>query len=332
MADHEKRIAAEIEVYRNVGNIHDLPDIYFYWANKFLAPHIADVFGDPNVQSVLAKGLVESLRETGNPSIVSIGAGDGSVEIGLSGLMRDLGEDRFRFECLELSPYLIERGRAAVTSAGLDAQIRFVECDINTYLFEQDYGAAFAHHSLHHITNLEHVFDQVRSRLVERGAFVISDMIGRNGHMRWPEVLAPLVHIWHSMPPRYKFHHRLGRRIEASDPDFNWDCSGEGFEGIRAQDIMPCLIECFDFEKMCVWGGLLDHFIDRGYGPNFSPENSDDTALIDRICAADFGLLNARATTPTQMVAILKGKGLSRELRSSFGLTPQECVNRLERS
>jgi hypothetical protein len=34
---------------------------------------------------------------------------------------------------------------------------------------------------------LEHLFDAVSTALGEDGRFVIYDIIGRNGHLRWPE-------------------------------------------------------------------------------------------------------------------------------------------------
>jgi hypothetical protein len=39
---------------------------------------------------------------------------------------------------------------------------------------------------LHHVLNLEGLFGQIKSHLKEHGLFIISDIIGRNGHLRWP--------------------------------------------------------------------------------------------------------------------------------------------------
>ena len=53
-----------------------------------------------------------------------------------------------------------------------------------------------ANHSLHHVLALEHLFAQVSATLREDGVFVVNDMIGRNGHQRWPEALDLLQRIW----------------------------------------------------------------------------------------------------------------------------------------
>src|SRR5262249_31088602 len=149
--------------------------------------------------------------------------------------MRADGATGFRFHCLELSPDMIARGRETAASRGLSDFITFEETDLTYWKPTQTYGAAFAHHSLHHIVALEHVFDQVRDSLDANGSFVIADMIGRNGHMRWPETLALIERLWKVMPERYKYHHLFKRQMADYE---NWDCSGYGFEGIRAQDIM----------------------------------------------------------------------------------------------
>jgi SAM-dependent methyltransferase len=52
---------------------------------------------------------------------------------------------------------------------------------------EGSFDAAFAHHALHHVGDLETLFTFVRRAIGPDGVFVISDMIGRNGHQRWPE-------------------------------------------------------------------------------------------------------------------------------------------------
>lgn len=321
------RIAREIEIYKDQVNIHDLPKIFHYWSNKFLRPHLAEVFGQDGMHDILASELRASIVDAqGNPHIVSVGSGDGCVEIGLAKRLLASGFDGFRFHCFELSPHLVARAEAASAEAGLGQHFEFHVADLSQWRADRTYGAAFAHHSLHHIEALEHVFDQVHDSLETNGAFVTADMIGRNGHMRWPEVLAPLEHLWSTIPAHYKFHHLFGR---STDPFLNWDCSGESFEGIRAQDIMPCLVERFEFKKLCVWGGMLDVFIDRGYGHNLLPDNAADMLFIDRVWAADCALLNARATTPTQMLATMRKKdGAPQILRSSFGLQPEECIRR----
>jgi SAM-dependent methyltransferase len=322
-SDHEQRVSKEIETYKRIENIHELPAIFNYWCGKFLGSHVEEIFDVRSGYQAMAEAIVSSVRDTDNPNIVSIGAGDGTVEIILAQRMLSCGLQHFQFECVELNPHLIERGQISVGEKGLGRHITFRQADLSAWCPDKVYGAAFAHHSLHHIVALERVFDEVAAHLDPRGSFVAADMIGRNGHMRWPEVLEPLQNLWAMLPRRRKYHHILGRVV---DPYENWDCSKEGFEGIRAQDIMPCLVERFSFTRLCVWGGMLDALIDRGYGHNYDPDVKEDAALVDWLWEWDCARLKGRETTPTQIIGVMKMQMQPEPLRSSFGLTPAECV------
>jgi len=328
MADAASRLAREIETYRRVENIHDLPDIFHYWSNTYLRPHIAEIFGSDNLHEALAGELIASLRAAhGNPHILSVGSGDSCVEIGLARRMLAQGFSEFCFTCVELSPHLVERAKAAALEAGLSHHFQFEIADLSNWRASRIYGAAFAHHSLHHIEALEHVFDQVRDHLEDGASFVVSDMIGRNGHMRWPEALEIISGIWAQIPERYKWHHIFARKI---DPYLNWDCTdgGRDLEGIRAQDIMPELLKRFQFEKLCVWGSLTDIFIDRGYGHNLDPDNPEDRLFIDELWHKEKVFLQARHLKPTQMAAVMRVGAPTTAAKVSFGLTPEQCVRR----
>lgn len=321
------RLAKEVETYRQVANIHDLPDIFHYWSNRFLGPHVAKIFGTENLHQALAQELQASIISAhGNPHILSIGSGDACIEIALAKYMKAGGFEGFIFHCIELSPHLVERAKAAAEAEGLQRHFQFHISDIARWKADRIYGAAFAHHSLHHIEALEHLFDQVRDNLGDYAAFVVADMIGRNGHMRWPESLAIINDLWQQIPERYKWHHIWGRKV---DPYDNWDCTqgGTDLEGIRAQDILPELLKRFHFDKLCVWGSLTDIFVDRAYGHNLDPNNPEDAAFIKDIWDRERMLLRSHALTPTQMAAVMRVRAPIDPV-VSLGLTPEQCVRR----
>ena len=135
-----------------------------------------------------------------------------------------------------------------------DQFVRVEIVDLNQPMPVTQVVAAFmAHHSLHHLIELEASFDQVVGWLHPEGAFVTMDLIGRNGHMRWPETLTVIRQIWQLLPDRLKWDHMFGRLDRWYE---NWDCSIEGFEGIRARDILSALIGGqFKFERFFATGG-----------------------------------------------------------------------------
>lgn len=318
--EHADRIAQEISFFKDM-DLNALPAIYSYWSNKYLVELLNEGYGSYDLFEVFARELGESVRTTGNPTIVSIGSGDAEVECAIAARMLDLGYTDFCFECLELSTFLIDRARERVAGTRLEAHLRFVEIDLTQWAPAAPFGACFANHSLHHIVALEHVFDQIRAHLAPNGSFLTSDMIGRNGHMRWPETLAIINAVWQVAPESWKYNRAL-KRLEGEF--INWDCSSHGFEGIRAQDILPLLVERFHFHRLVAWGGIIDPFIDRAFGHNLDPNIDFDRQFIDTLWQTNRTLVSLGVIKPTQMIAVMKNEPGS--LVSCDDLDPARCV------
>jgi SAM-dependent methyltransferase len=321
--DHyAKQLRAQIEQYRQVANIHDLPDIFHYWSNKHLRPRLNEVMGVDSVTDFYALPLRRALEaRRGNKKLLSVGAGDCSVEIEVARRLLALGEREFELVCLELSPHLIERAEAAVRREGLERIVKPLQTDINRWRPTEAFAAVMANHSLHHFVELERIFSAIHDALDEQGVFVTNDMIGRNGHMRWPEVLEIVQSLWAFMPDRYKFN----RQLERVEPEFvNWDCSNEGFEGIRAQDILPLLNRTFGFESFLAFGGIVDVFVDRSFGHNFDPNSAQDQAFVDFLQLLNDRLTDASVVKPTTIFAVMR-KQPHPSPRVWRGWTPSAC-------
>ena len=300
---YSARIDAQIEQYRLVENIHDLPEIFHYWSNKHLRPRLNDVMGADSVVDFYAMPFLRTITgDSSNRQFVSIGAGDCSLEVGIAKRLLQLGVTDFRLLCLEISPHLLERAQSLIEKEGLGKQVQLRQVDLNDWAPEGRFSGVMANHSLHHLVELEHIFSAVEDCLDDRGVFVSNDMIGRNGHMRWPEVLEFVEAVWAFMPDRFKFNRQLDR-LEAKF--VNWDCSTDGFEGIRAQDILPLLTTRFAFKQFLAFGGIVDVFVDRSFGHNFDPGVKGDTALIDFLQLLDDRLIDGGLTKPTTMFAVM---------------------------
>jgi len=319
----QARLEREIEVYRDVEQVHDLPQIFHYWSNRHLRP-VLDACGIADLRSFFVDAILRAghrVRDR-DVSVVSLGAGNCDFEVDLARRLVEAGCDRFRFDCLELNPHMLERGRALAAEAGLERRFRFVEGDVTRWVAPDACDVCIANQSLHHFGNLEGLFDSVHRALGEDGVFLASDIIGRNGHMRWPEALEILQEIWREMPERYKLNHALRRFEETYD---NWDCSRESNEGIRAQDILPLLISRFEFETFVAWGNLIDVFVDRGFGPNFDPESDEDRRFIDSVAERDEELIDRRVLTPTHMLAAMRTRPVEKPVFYR-ARAPRACV------
>jgi hypothetical protein len=106
-----------------------------------------------------------------------------------------------------------------------------------------------------------------------------------------------------------------------------WDCSIAGFEGIRAQDILPLLLVRFEFELFIGYGNLVDPFIDRSFGPHFDANAAWDRDFIDRVHARDEAEMLAGRITPTHRIAVMRRRPYDGPRLHREGLPAHACVH-----
>ena len=320
------RLAAETQTYQDMEDINVLPPIFHYWSNKYLRPMLEE-FGVSNPDQFFAKFLRESSDACGDsdPVFLSVGAGNCDTEVRVAKLMRDAGLTRFTIECLDMNPHTLERGRELAQREGVSEQLSFLQGDFNRWVGTRKYAGIIANQSLHHVLELEHLFDEIKRALKPNASFITSDMIGRNGHLRWPEALAAVQRFWAELPSGYRYNRQLERREQMFE---DWDCSTEGFEGIRAQDVLPLLIERFHFKLFIAFSNVTDIFIDRSFGHNFNAEQAWDRDFVDRLHAFDEEGIKDGTLTPTHLMAVMTTSPVA--CQSSRGLTPEKSVRKRE--
>ncbi len=326
LSAYELRVQQERASYADIIDVHLLPDIFHYWSNKYLLPMLQE-FGANSPEDFIAHYLFRAAQRTGSshPRFISLGAGNCDAEVRIAQALVSRGLSTFTLECLDLNPASLARGSELAKAAGLAQQVVPKLQDLNMWSPQGDYDGVMANQSLHHIVELERLFDSVRQALRGPGAaFVMSDMIGRNGHQRWPEAREIVDQFWQELPTSYRYHVLINRQ---EDTFMDWDCSFEGFEGIRSQDILPLLLERFGFEEFLAFGNVITPFIDRGFGHHFSLDRAEDLDLVDRIHAADEAALAEGRIKPTHMLAVV---GLDRDIPCRFrgNLSPQRSVRR----
>lgn len=322
-AEYARKIAEEQARYKNVDDINVLPGIFHYWSHTYLKPMVEE-FGVSHPDQWFASNLMDSALRAGSdrPSFISIGAGNCDTEIRVAKLLKDSGLADFSIECLDLNQAMLARGMAMAANEGLADCLTFTAGDFNKWHASKQYAGVMANQSLHHVLNLESLFDEIKRALHPDAMFVISDIIGRNGHMRWPEALTQVHRFWREMPETYRYNQQL-RRYEPLYE--NWDCSGEGFEGIRAQDILPLLLQRFEFYKFIGFGNVIDPFIDRAFGHNFDENAEWDKNFIDGIHAFDEASFADGTLKPAHMFAVLTLNEPPDRMYSR-GLLPQNSV------
>lgn len=300
---YEARMRYEIQAYTAIQDVHALPAIAHYWSERYLIP-IFSPFGFRNSVEFFRNYIGRVCKEKPKATVfvLSIGAGDAATEINIAEWLRENGIENYAFHCVDVNPHVLKRAEASAADKGFADKFAFATFDVNTWKPEHAYDVILAIQSLHHFVELELLFDKVHAALQPDGYFLSDDMIGRNGHQRWPEALKLVKQFWNELPDKYKLHSGL-QRIEKKF--VNSDYSSEGFEGIRAQDILPLLTRRFHFELFVGFGNIIDIFIDRAYGHNFDANNEWDRAFIDRVHDVDQIEIESGRIKPTHMLAAM---------------------------
>ena len=323
---YDSRVQNELKAFADE-NVLATPPIMNYWAKTYLASMLSPFGFTDSIQffrTYVARMSGERPHET--LRLLSIGTGACASEINIAEWLREVGISNYAFECVDLNPEMLNHARLSAEEKGLSEHFTFAMFDVNAWCPKGQYDMIMAIQSLHHFMELEALFEKIHRALHPGGYFLTDDMIGRNGHQRWPEALKFVNELWAELPDKYKYNHQL-KRLE-KDYD-NWDCSKDGFEGIRAQDVLPLLVERFHFDLFVAFGNIIDVFIDRSFGPNFDPQNQWDRAFIDRVHTLDVVEIESGRVKPTHILAAMTKNPNARPAIHKH-LSPEFCIRRAD--
>lgn len=303
------RVRAEVLNFERAleagGVTHSIPRIFTHWASNYLSPRLTHIFGTAAIPEVFAREILRcSPSASEQPvSILSLGSGDCEFERSVHALLD--GHIEAVWSCTDINPKVSEHARACTADTTRYSNFfKFYTIDLNEDFVQGSFDFIIANHSLHHFINLEHIFDCAKRSLKGNGRFIISDMIGRNGHMRWPEALCFVEALWKFLPDKFRYNNHA--KCTEGEEFNNYDCTQNGdFEGVRAQDILPLLLKTFHFERFVGFGNIMDIFIDKAYGPNFDPSQEFDLRFIRYLEDVNNALIDDGIIKPTMMIATL---------------------------
>ena len=323
---YDERVAREIQTFSNQLDVHQLPKIFHYWSHTYLRPILME-FGYAHPEDAYVQEIARQYEKLGKGlRIVSLGAGSGDSEVRMAAMLRARGVHEFLIDCVDINPTMAARCAELAAAAGVTEQVTAHCGDFNRWLPDGEYDVVIANQSLHHVLELEHLLDAIRTAIGATGVFLTCDMIGRNGHLRWPEVMPEHQRFWSELAPANRYNFQL-QRMETEFMD--WDCSVEGFEGVRAQEVLPLLIERFAFDTFIGWANLTDNFIDRSFGHHLNPDDPVHTAFIDRLHARDEQGLLSGEWKPTHLFAVMR-RDAAQPTRYWRNLSPEFSVRQLE--
>ncbi len=318
--DYTEKVRKELDFYKEVEDVHALPDSQHYVNETYLRPRLAEHFGYGSYQEMVLHFVERISGWLGGRTlkVLSLGSGNCDFEIAL---LADHGLD-LRVHCLELNPRMLERAAEVARKKGVGRRIRLVHCDVNELELDEPYDLVLGNYALHHFVELERIFDRVHEAMEPHAFFLINEMIGRNGHLFWEPTLDLCNRLWSLLPRPLKFDHLLQRNLPLRE---QWDCSAESFEGVRAQDILPLLDRTFRFVDFAPFYALVNRFTDRDFGPNFDPTDPLHRAYLDLVWQLDDMVCRRHLLKPTQMVAaVVRRDQTAHPARWMYFETPAE--------
>lgn len=282
-----------------------LPPIFHYWSERHLQPRLARLGFESPADFYYAAIRDFSARHPGPVAVLSLGSGACALELDLAERLRADGSLAV-IECVDFNAALMRQAQAAAVARGLEPWLRFTVRDCARIADLGRKGVIIVNEFFHHVADLESVCTQLRELLLPEGSLVSFDVIGRNGHQLWPAVDAVVQRYWAELP--------AGQRHDAyfdrTQPRYlSVDHAAYSNEGVRAQDVVACLLREFDAELFLTFGAAVMPFIERRIGFNFERGRPEDAAFIDRIADEDEANLRARAYPASNMILRLRHRG-----------------------
>lgn len=307
---YEEKLKREVQIYENQQVIHNLPPNHHTYTSRAIDEPLFKLTGSRNFYDWCASE-VDGLAERLSRKIygLSIGCGNGDSELEV--LSRVKNKHLVEFTGVDINPVMIDRAKKLAAEKGFD-MLNFMEGDFNSLKLNKKYDFFFANHSLHHVIELENLFEAIEKYSNDEMIFLINDMIGRNGHKLWDGTKEVVDNVWSLIDKKYK----LNAYTKQYDKNvMNIDCSQEGFEGIRAQDILPLLLHYFDADIYLPFSATVSRFIDRVYGHNFNINDKKDLSLITSIIEIDLEILAKGQLAATQAFIKVVKKGRTEKCR-----------------
>ena len=297
----------------------------------------------PETQWVRVPGVEQNMnrRATGDPAIdwinhsanlltrfakpikaLSIGCGFGIIE-------RRLRRHDFcqLIHGVDVAENAIESARKTVQAEGLDG-LTYEVADLNAGKFPSEtYDVVYAHASLHHIFQLEHLLDEIKQTLKPNGLFIVYEYIGPS-QMQFPRRDLELADVFLKLiPERYrKLKRRGGIKKEALRASLDSMNSSDPSEGIRASEIVPLIASRFEVRHFRYVGGTLLLLVFNEIAGNFVETDLEIMPLIDALIALDNFLID-NAVLPSYHVYMVCQKTENPFPMQTRNVLPFDCAN-----
>ncbi len=213
---------------------------------------------------------------------VSLGCGFGNLE-------RDLRRRGWVKEiaAYDLADGAIAQARRLADEAGLSG-ITYAVADLNTLRLEPGSAdAVFAHSAIHHVQNLEHLYDTVHAALRPGGVFHLHEFVGPT-RFQWTDAQIRLVNEFlDALPPRLRRLPSGQAKPAMRKPTVAEMIAADPTEAVRSAELVDALDPWFEFAEQRRTGGTLLHLALGDIAQNFDAANAEDCATLRKLFALE---------------------------------------------
>jgi glycosyltransferase involved in cell wall biosynthesis/SAM-dependent methyltransferase len=189
------------------------------------------------------------------------------------------------FDAYDISEGSVEAAREEARKAGFLDRINYAAADLNSITLEENsYDAVFASMAIHHLENLEGVYQELTEALKPGGLLVFNEFVGPS-QFQWTDAQLRLANeLLGTIPERYRLTDQGTVLREIRRPTIEKMNETDPSESIRSAEIMPVTERFFEIVERRDYGGTLLHLVTAaGTIGNYDPDNEEDVALLRRM-------------------------------------------------
>lgn len=306
--DYQRLIDEEVEHYSHIEVTDKLTEGGFAshksWAFYF----------DYLDKKVFGRGfddeIVFQAEQFDHPRLLSVGCGYGGIELEIARKLRK----PFELVAVDLNPRIFIEAERRAKSEGLN--LHFKSLDLNFIDIQPEvFDVIYAHASLHHVLNLEHLFSRLYHGLIKNGRFVIRDIIGKTQVLFWKENVEFTASLIKKMPRHYrprdgkKFWRNFWFNPYTIIPKYKEPSRQDGMEGIRQEEIEPLMAEWFIPIKVFRYNAYMRMICTNEFlGTRLNPDKDDDREYLEGLIKLELQQIEKGKLRPTEMFGVFKKK------------------------
>lgn len=230
------------------------------------------------------KKYIHHCKERG----LSLGCGDGTLErhaikFGICS----------HFDGIDISGKSIELARKKAHEEGYSDRINYIKSDLNSIRLNPfSYDVVYAGASIHHITNLEYVFEEVRKSLKQDGLFIINEFVGPT-RFQWTEKQLDIINGILDILPEHLKRDAMGRlKTSVNRPSISDMILIDPSEAVRSKEIIPIMKNYFNIIFRLDYGGTILNQLLHTIVANFVSD--EDISILKLIQYIEYVLIKEK--------------------------------------